>query len=230
MFKIGKKFNIGSFTHFLIPIYNLYLLTQCAGLPATYLLLNLIPFVGPIIFATMVYGNIAVRLQKDYWLYGLGSALIGIPVFILAFDQSLPTGTPSLHQQQYPAWNENDRNQYIGSNAFLVGVSGSYQGSVIPIPVEGIVIGRDPNYANIIIDHTNVSKAHVQIFFNPSTYSSVFIEDLGSTNGTFIHTTTTGNQWSPLHGQIEINSQMNGRLRIGNDGEIFELSFMNHTL
>lgn len=233
MYRIGRKFNIGSFGGYLVPIYNLYLLTQCARIPATYIFFIFIPLVGSIILSTMIYGKIAERLNKNYWLYGLGSTFLGIPVFILAFDKSHPTDVANNGIAQND-WNQPDSgsqgNPFIGSNVFLVGMGQSYMDSVIPIPVEGIIIGRDPSVANVIIDDPNVSKSHVRVSLNPHSNDRAIIEDLGSTNGTYICTLPNAQQWKPLFGQIEMTGEMNGRIRIGNDGEIFELKFLNHAL
>lgn len=234
--RLGRKFGVGSFWGFAVPIYNMYLINQCARLPGSYLLINLIPFVGMFIWGTMVYGNIAKRLGKDYWLYGLGTVLVGIPFFIMAFDQSMPNdhdqgiqpsdfGQPHIAQVKPPmntAFNQEPR--YVGSTAFLIGSSGMYSGSVIPIPTEGVVVGRDPNVANIIISDSGVSKAHTRFAVHPQLVGTVLVEDLGSQNGTFYHDWSTG-QWIPITGTMQFSATAPSKVRIGSTNEVYELKF-----
>lgn len=117
LYRIGRKFQIGTFWSFLVPIYNLFLLCDCAQIsrwfsvgiffPALVLLL-IIPlgifFMGPLIFLfklstpivvfatnTYLWGRIAERLGKNFWLWGLGVPLLcGLPILVLAFDDSMP--------------------------------------------------------------------------------------------------------------------------------------------
>ena len=117
LYRIGRKFQIGTFWSFLVPVYNLFLLCDCAQIsrwfsvgiffPALVLLL-IIPlgifFMGPLIFLfklstpivvfatnTYLWGRIAERLGKNFWLWGLGvSLLCGLPILVLAFDDSMP--------------------------------------------------------------------------------------------------------------------------------------------
>ena len=232
MYRLGKKFGIGSLPAYMIPFYNLYLLNNCARLPAHYFFLMFIPFAGPFIWGTMAFGNIAQRLSKDYWIFGLGSVVVGVPFFIMAFDKSMPIDTNdnrNLILQHKPSVNPplqvmNQQNHiFTGSTAFLVGISGMYQGSVIPIPTEGITIGRDPNIANIIISDANISKQHVRVTLHPQRFDTVIIQDLGSTHGTFYG---GGNgQWEPVQNTLQITSGMYTQIRLGLLHEIFEIKY-----
>lgn len=234
MFRLGRKFGIGNLWGYMVPFYNVYLIHQCSRLPTTYLLILLIPFVGPMIWSVMAYGEIAKRLGKDYWLYGLGTALIGIPFFIMAFDSSMPQDssvvrfmgaphqlevTPPIQRMSY----QKDP-RFTGSTAFLVGTGGTYQGAVIPIPTEGVVIGRDANLANIIISDDSVSKSHVKLSLHPSRFDTVLIQDMGSTHGTFLQDGDYG-AWSPLSGIHQLTAGSNAMVRIGSSHEIFEIKF-----
>ena len=117
LYRIGRKFQIGTFWSFLVPVYNLFLLCDCAQIsrwfsvgiffPALVLLL-IIPlgifFMGPLIFLfklstpivvfatnTYLWGRIAERLGKNFWLWGLGVPLLCfLPILVLAFDDSMP--------------------------------------------------------------------------------------------------------------------------------------------
>ncbi|MDZ5473051.1 FHA domain-containing protein [Bacillus sp. 31A1R] len=235
MFRLGRKFGIGSFWGYAVPIYNLYLINQCAGLPTNYLFLLLIPGVGPLIWGTMAYGKIAERLGKDYWIFGLGTALVGIPFFIMAFDKSMPVNSginqvplppnPGPNLAVTPPLSTVPDPRFTGSTAFLVGSSGMYQGAVIPIPAEGVVIGRDPQIANIIISEESVSKSHVRISLHPQSFDTVIVEDLGSTHGTY-YLEGPHLQWSKIQGPKPFSSLTPAQLRIGSTEEIFEIKFV----
>ena len=112
--RLGEKFRIGSFIRFLIPFYNVVLLCDCAKISrwftvaiiapgivtAAMNIVSLYVFAGifssgaaVVAFAANVYlwGNIAERLGKNFWLWGiLTPVLLGFPVLILAFDGSMP--------------------------------------------------------------------------------------------------------------------------------------------
>lgn len=92
LYKIGEKFNLGvSFWHYLVPIYNMILMCRCGGVSA-WNVLGMMIFPINIYSTVNVWGSIAEKLGKSYWLYGILTLLFGIPVFILAFDSSTVSG------------------------------------------------------------------------------------------------------------------------------------------
>ncbi len=92
LYKIGQKFDLGSpFWHYLVPIYNMVLMCRCGDVSA-WNVLGMMIFPINIYSIINVWGSIAERLGKSYWLYGITTLLFGIPVFILAFDSSTPQG------------------------------------------------------------------------------------------------------------------------------------------
>lgn len=99
MLRIGRKFGVGSFLGFCVPIYNVVLLCRCAGFSGWYVLFLFLPIIN--IFVTfLIWGKIAERLGKNMVLWGLLCTILGLPVLILAFDSSLPprmerTSTPT---------------------------------------------------------------------------------------------------------------------------------------
>ena len=64
----------------------------------------------------------------------------------------------------------------------LVVLSGNQMGTIIPIVGEEIVIGRGPE-AQLYLDEPTLSRLHARVFRKNG---RVMVEDLGSTNGTFI--------------------------------------------
>ncbi|MCE5202178.1 MAG: hypothetical protein LLF78_06685 [Synergistaceae bacterium] len=131
--RLGEKFRIGSFFGFLIPIYNVMLLCDCAkisrwitlGIVAPGIVtlgMNVVSFylfapvfepaTALISFAANVYlwGSIAQRLGKNFWLWGiLTPVLVGLPVLIMAFDGSMPVD----RDERGPRENVSDKTRYI---------------------------------------------------------------------------------------------------------------------
>jgi type IV pilus assembly protein PilM len=89
LYRIGKKFQIGSFWEYCIPVYNIYLICKCAGVPLWNIVGVFIPILN-IYCCINIWGSIAERLGKNFWLYGITILFFGVPVFILAFDSSYP--------------------------------------------------------------------------------------------------------------------------------------------
>ncbi len=52
-----------------------------------------------------------------------------------------------------------------------------------PIPEKGLIVGRDPEQAQLVIPNKYVSKAHLRIIPEENEY---IVVDLASTNGTYI--------------------------------------------
>ncbi|MDO4988111.1 MAG: hypothetical protein Q4E17_03645 [Synergistes sp.] len=110
MYRVGDKFRIGSLRDYMIPIYNIVLLCDCAKITRLTAAGIIIPAsaaslislccgdgvgsnIGIISLVCWVYlwGSIAEKLGKNFWLWGLASVLFGgIPVLFMAFDESMP--------------------------------------------------------------------------------------------------------------------------------------------
>lgn len=98
--KIGKKFGIGPTWQYFIPIYNHVLLCRCAKISGWWVIGTLVPVIN---FAILVYiyGSLAKKLGKNFWLYGLGGLFFAISLYIMAWGKSqpineLPAGANSL--------------------------------------------------------------------------------------------------------------------------------------
>lgn len=62
-------------------------------------------------------------------------------------------------------------------------LTGEFEGNSIDATKgESIILGRDPNQANIIISNERISSAHMKVSFDGD---EVIVEDLNSTNGSF---------------------------------------------
>lgn len=83
--KISRLFHQETkFWLFLIPIYNIYLLLKITNLNKYLMIGILIPYVNIIVYG-YIWGQIAKKLQKSPWLYGVTTPLlVNIPALLLA--------------------------------------------------------------------------------------------------------------------------------------------------
>ncbi|HKV39737.1 MAG TPA: FHA domain-containing protein [Blastocatellia bacterium] len=80
----------------------------------------------------------------------------------------------------------------------LVGIQGQYAGRRIDLGPEPTVMGRDPAGCRVVFPPSvdGISKRHCMLRFDPSNGSFV-LEDLGSTNGTFVMAGGVGQPVAP---------------------------------
>jgi pSer/pThr/pTyr-binding forkhead associated (FHA) protein len=67
----------------------------------------------------------------------------------------------------------------------LVVTEGPLTGTSLPLRGQAILIGRNPECA-LVLDDDYASGRHCRIYQDPSGREGWLVEDLGSTNGTFI--------------------------------------------
>jgi type IV pilus assembly protein PilM len=102
LYRIGQKFDLGApFWHYLVPIYNAVLMCRCGDVSA-WNVLGMMIFPINIYSIINVWGSIAERLGKNYWVYGILTLIFGVPVFILAFDSSRPAGSSAYAAEPAP--------------------------------------------------------------------------------------------------------------------------------
>jgi hypothetical protein len=166
-YRIGVKFKIGTFGEYCIPVYNVVLLCQCAAISPWNLLWLLVP-VANVGFAVYLWGTLARRLGHDFWLYGVGIFLFGIPILILAFDDSQPADPPSTAPVAGPS---------------IYCIEGEFAGNKLALGSEGVIIGRSTERANLVLASLEVSSMHARVWADRS--GGVWVQDMGSSNGTF---------------------------------------------
>jgi serine/threonine protein kinase len=99
--------------------------------------------------------------------------------------------------------------------------SGDYQGQSIEIGDRGIVIGRNPALANLVLSSAEVSGKHVRVWCD-SAASKAWIEDLQSTNGTFyLESRSSANVWIRLSGSKLLS--VGDRFRLSSSAAEFEV-------
>jgi len=72
-----------------------------------------------------------------------------------------------------------------GVPTLLVVTEGPLVGTSLPLRSSGVLIGRNPECA-LVLDDDYASGRHCRIYPDPSAREGWVVEDLGSTNGTFI--------------------------------------------
>jgi hypothetical protein len=251
LLRVGRKFGIGSFGAYCVPVYNLILICRCAGLPAwvaiggSCVLLNLLaPNLAPLFYAvtvgsfTYLWGTVAQRLGKSFWPWGVASAVSGIPIFFLAFDSSTPIragARPELDDNRvYDAVFRDDthlpegaaeRSTLDGARPVMRCTVGEHAGETLELPSGGIVIGRDPAKSQLVLDSPGVSGQHAQIEVDPSDERMVVVTDLDSTNGTYVLFEITGGspRWEVVRGSYSYPHSQPRRVRIGDGIAEFEI-------
>ena len=62
---------------------------------------------------------------------------------------------------------------------------GQLSGARFAIPEGGLIIGRDPNHADVVVEHSLVSRRHAQIA--PAKNGKLYLIDLQSRNGAHVN-------------------------------------------
>lgn len=102
-------------------------------------------------------------------------------------------------------------------------VSGEFPGSGAEIPPEGLIIGRSPAKAQLVLSDPRISNAHARLWCQ-APGSGVWLEDLRSRNGTFFNpgpANAAGRRWAQVRGPVLLMA--GARFRLGEDGVEFEV-------
>jgi pSer/pThr/pTyr-binding forkhead associated (FHA) protein len=84
-----------------------------------------------------------------------------------------------------PAATRKGRSRGKGIPTTLVVTEGPLAGTSLPLRSGGVLVGRNPECA-LVLDDDYASGRHCRIYPDPSGRDGWAVEDLGSTNGTFI--------------------------------------------
>ena len=249
-FKICEKFGVGSLFECCIPIYNMVLLCRCAdisGWNALWLIAVGIPGVNLIVWVILtvvLWGRIAERMGRSFWQYGLGSAfLLGIPVLVLAFGPARPRvagaarggaserddyATPEpiykpLSIYDTPSVAKPSPVELGQSSVSIHCYAGELKGNTIPVPAQGIVIGRDQAQCQIVLSSNELSRTHASIMVDQGNPRSIVLRDMQSTNGTFqqVQDSRHESRWERINGSVVLGPGK--RFRIGKGVAEFEV-------
>ena len=100
----------------------------------------------------------------------------------------------------------------------LVGITGEFAGMIMPIPKNGLNLGREGNNCQVVFAESTpgISRNHCQVTFNQQ--SKMFVlKDMGSSNGTFL---MSGQRLSPS-GPIAFKS--GEQFYLGSQTNMFEV-------
>ena len=208
LFRVGKKFGVGSFWEYLIPIYNNVLICRCAAISPLNVIWLFVP-IANLIFLVYLWGSVAQRLGHNFWIFGLGIFILGIPVWILAFDNSKP-----VTEQQAP----------VTEGPTIYCLSGEFAGNRVPLTAGGIIIGRNPSKANLVLSSLDISAMHARVWCDRE--NRVWVQDMSSSNGTFYSKVGTGTdsapEWVEVKGPVALAA--GSHLRLGDNVAEFVVS------
>ena len=215
-------------------------------LPGAFLQGNLkfiVAFIS-IAITVVIWGRIAERMGRSFWQYGFGSAfLFGIPVLVLAFGPAHPRVAGAVQggalerdnyatpEPIYKPLSAYDTSVSAGPSPLAVGQStvrihcymGELKGNTIPVPPQGLVIGRDPAQCQIVLSSNELSRVHASITVDRSNPGSIVVSDLQSTNGTFqaVKDSRQELRWERINGSVVLGPGK--RFRIGKGVAEFEV-------
>lgn len=107
----------------------------------------------------------------------------------------------------------------------LRGLQGEFAGKTIELGGTALVIGRDPRACHLVFSSSleGVSKRHCALKYEPANRAFA-LEDLGSTNGTFVLSGGKGDQLKP--GEVR-HLGANERFYLSDPGMLFEVKVEN---
>jgi len=233
LYRIGNKFGIGSFWHYLIPFYNMVLMCRCGGV-SPWNVLGLVVFPINIYSTINIWGSIAERLGKSYWLYGITTLIIGIPVLILAFDSSTPAGGDIFVREPFPAEPSQAEPslQYSGDN-------GAYSGSGDVAPPEqaedeAVLVGEPvPVGADVKRKKYRTKRGIFESIKESGMFSSFVIKQVDELVGIDIGTTSVkACSLKNVNGVFSIQSivKKTYEQELISDGHIVDIDFLSQEL
>jgi hypothetical protein len=110
-----------------------------------------------------------------------------------------------------------------GRRLRLYCLSGEFFGQEVEVPPQGLIIGRKPKQANLVISSNSVSAAHARVWPDASG-QGLMIEDLKSTNGTFYAESVRSAsrpEWVEVRGPKLL--KVGARFRLGEECAEFEV-------
>src|SRR5215472_4611666 len=98
-----------------------------------------------------------------------------------------------------------------GAHAALVVLTGADAGQVVSLKGTTLVIGRD-EAADLVLDDPSVSRRHARVM--ASSNGGFMIEDLGSTNGTFLRGQRIQRAWLAASDRVQLGQSTLVRFEI----------------
>ena len=217
MYRIGRKFAVGEYYEYCIPVYGWVLLCRCAAVSGWTAAGLFMPVVN-LPAAAYLFANLAYRLNKNPRLFGILGITFLVPLILLARSD----GSPRME----PAPGRKCGRKDMPAAVYLYCSEGEYQGGEFLIPPQGLVIGCDPNQANIVLNRGDVSAANTAVYPSPEQSDAVILVDLQSTGGTYYHDPVLA-AWFALEEPLLLSGRQKHRFRTGYPGAEFVVSIGN---
>lgn len=99
----------------------------------------------------------------------------------------------------------------------LLGISGGYAGQSVPIPPQGLVVGRDATVSQLLLAAEDVSRRHATLV---ASAQGLILTDQQSSNGTYLE---QEGQWVPLQGARTL--QPGDKVRFGLGQNVFTVQW-----
>ena len=207
--RLGNRFAPGRWTDYFLPGYGAYLLCRAVGV-TPWCALGLWFFPTTLFFLLYIGGAAAERLGKSFWLYGALSACGGLGLALLAGGRAADGRLVNASHPLYTA----PPTQPVPELVFL---TGDLAGSTALVPSAGLVIGSDPKRAQLVCAAPGVNNLHVRITPDSEQPSTVVVEDLSSSQGTY-YWCKQERDWRRLIWPMRFHLYQMIRLRIGAAG------------
>ena len=240
LYRIARKMYPGGFWVYLVPIVRVFLLGHRAGVspwvtagiyaPLGMVLVSRVldwfhpAFWGLTFLAfalrfgcrVVLWGRVAQRFGLNFWLWGLLVALMP-DLFVC---QTLLALEPSIRGD------EERRGELLPARAPIGGIEarrggsllclrGPFSGQGMPVPEEGLRMGREPKGNDLVLPLAGISRFHARLVPCKGGWG---LEDLQSTNGTYLQ---RDGQWHPVTGLVFL--WVGARFRLGGGEVEFEL-------
>ena len=240
LYRISRKIRPCSFWGYLLPVVRVFLLALRARVSpwvvlGTYAPLCLVllgrdldwfrpEFWGLVSLAfalrfvcrVALWGRVAQRFGLDFWLWGLLVALIP-DVFIcqtlLALEPTLVSDRKDLREPEAEGAPSGGFSQR--GRGTLLCLNGPYPGQRLPLPKEGLRLGREPQGNDLVLPLAGVSRFHARLVPCNGGWG---LEDLASTNGTYLE---EEGGWFRVTGLVSLRE--GARFRVGSAEVEFEL-------
>lgn len=211
--RLGSRFERYSFCDYMLPIYGSICLCRAVGISPIW---SVGIWFWPTTLFSFLYvgGTAAERLGKSFWVYGWSSFLFGIGFILLAdgdANRSIETDTHPLFSSE----------QSLKAPIMIVRADG--QEKMLPIPLQGLVIGSDPKWSQFICRDDGIANMHVRITLDREHPNTVVVEDLSTTQGTY-YWDRRERQWHRLVWPMRFHLYQMVRLRMGATRYIVEIN------
>lgn len=211
--RLSNRFSDRPFSDYLLPVYGSVYLCRAIGVSVWW---TAGVWFWPTTLFSLVYlgGAAAERLGKSFWIYGCLSALGGLGLTILAFDGHKSAVSNEIH----PLYSSPVSDQ----GPVLIFRADGHE-NMTPIPPQGLIIGSDSKWSQLICHDDGVANMHVKITADREYPNTVVVEDLSTSQGTY-YWDRRHHEWHRLVWPMRFHLYQMVRIRIGATNYIVEIN------